>query len=215
MIDYLKTKPYVAVILLLAVFYAVGLAGLFYTPTKSIIIFLIPYTILMNFVLMMLFHKGWTKRFILISALIAIAGFMVEAVGVSTGVVFGEYSYGSRMGIKIFDTPLLIGINWVFVVYAAYVITRYIQSFWWIKAAIGATLLVLYDFLLEPFAMSYDMWDWAGGAVPVQNYLAWFILSFIFLSLYLKSGIEIRNKMAIPIVFIQSCFFLVLYFGGY
>ncbi|MBU2649490.1 MAG: carotenoid biosynthesis protein [Bacteroidetes bacterium] len=215
MIDYLKTRPYILVTLLLIVFYAVGLAGLFYNPTKHIIIFLIPYTILMNFILMMFFHKGWSRTFILISAITAIAGFLVEAIGVSTGIIFGEYSYGSRMGLKIFHTPLLIGINWVFVVYTAFMITRNFQRSWLIKALTGALLLVLYDLLLEPFAMSYDMWDWKGGVVPVQNYLAWFILSFVFLTMFIKSGIDIRNKIAIPIVLIQSSFFLVLFISGY
>ena len=35
-----------------------------------------------------------------------------EILGVKFGVIFGDYEYGSALGLKIFDVPLLIGANW-------------------------------------------------------------------------------------------------------
>ena len=40
-------------------------------------------------------------------------GFIIEVLGVQTGVLFGAYSYGDPLGFKVFDVPLLIGVNWL------------------------------------------------------------------------------------------------------
>lgn len=38
----------------------------------------------------------------------------MEAIGVTTGVVFESYAYGDPFGIKIFETHIMIGVNWFF-----------------------------------------------------------------------------------------------------
>ncbi len=215
LLAYHRKHPERTIILLLIIFYLVGLAGMFYPKTKPIIIFLIPYTILMNFVLMLFYHKPWTIKFIIISLTIIILGFSIESIGVHTGIIFGGYTYGERMGVKIFETPLLIGINWLFVVYSAYILVKKIKLHFVFKAMVGGLLLVCYDILLEPFAMSYDMWTWIGGIVPLQNYAAWFIISFVFLCLFYAFKIKASNKLAIPIISIQSAFFVILFITGY
>jgi putative membrane protein len=44
----------------------------------------------------------------------------------------------------------------------------------------SACLLVLLDILIEPVAI-YNFWSWNETIVPIKNYIAWFIISFIFL----------------------------------
>ena len=39
-------------------------------------------------------------------------------------------------------------------------------------------LMVVYDFALEPAAIDLNMWDW-GGPVPMQNYIAWLVISLV------------------------------------
>lgn len=214
-IAYLKKNTASLAVGLLIIFYMVGLTGMFYQPTKPIIISLIPFTILMNFVLMMAFHRPWTGKFAIASLLIMIIGFFIEVVGVQTGIIFGGYTYGSNMGIKILQTPLLIGVNWLFVVYTTYILLKKLHLNIVIKSITGGLLLVLYDILLEPFAMAYDMWDWAGGTVPLQNYIAWFIISFLFLTMFYLFKIKAANKLAIPVILIQSVFFIILFLAGY
>ena len=71
--------------------------------------------------------------------LIFLLGFVVEVVGVQTGLIFGSYSYGATLGVKLFDTPLLIGLNWIFVSYSSYSIAcqvsdnKYLQLFLQLK----------------------------------------------------------------------------------
>jgi putative membrane protein len=75
----------------------------------------------------------------------------------------------------------------------------------------AAALMVVYDFTLEPAAIHFDMWTWAGGAVPLQNYLAWFVIAFLLNSLAGRMGIfDRKNKLALPLFFIQMGFFIIL-----
>jgi putative membrane protein len=52
----------------------------------------------------------------------------LEVVGVKTGLIFGEYKYGSTLGIKLFEVPLIIGFNWVFVILGSISISRLITK---------------------------------------------------------------------------------------
>src|SRR5210317_2015499 len=56
----------------------------------------------------------------LVAALVVIAGgFAVELIGVQTGLLFGEYAYGSALGPKLMGVPLIIGVNWLAIVLAS------------------------------------------------------------------------------------------------
>ena len=39
-------------------------------------------------------------------------GFFTEYLGVNYGLLFGTYSYGNNLGIKIWGVPLMICVNW-------------------------------------------------------------------------------------------------------
>ena len=56
------------------------------------------------------------KQYI-VFAVIFLVGLGIEIIGVSTKAIFGNYSYGNALGVKVFDTPLLIGMNWLFLIY--------------------------------------------------------------------------------------------------
>jgi putative membrane protein len=105
----------------------------------------------------------------------------------------------------------MIGVNWFLLVYCSLsIVDRYIDTPYF-RAVAAAALMVVYDFALEPAAIRLDMWSWAGGAVPLQNYLAWFIIAFLFNSLAGRLGVFDReNKLALPLFFIQMGFFIVL-----
>ena len=78
------------------------------------------------------------------------------------------------------------------------------------RALIGAALMVVYDFALEPAAIDMDMWNW-GGPVPMQNYIAWFIISFVLIWFADKTEmVNRKNKIAAPLFFIQLLFFILL-----
>jgi len=194
----------------LIIFYAVGVAGLIIPQTRELFKALVPLNLLMNVALLFIYHGKIGSSFIWKAFVIFSAGIILEIIGVNTGLIFGEYEYGPTLGPKIFHTPVMIGVNWLMLVYASLVVTsRFIEKSYY-RVLIAAAMMVVYDFALEPAAIDLDMWNW-GGAVPMQNYIAWFVISFVLLLFADRTHFINRdNKIAAPLFFIQLVFFILL-----
>jgi putative membrane protein len=209
MSDWLKRQPWI-VVFVLVVIYLIGIIGLSLEYSRELFIQAVPFTLLFSLVLLILMHRKFTARFIALAVIIYLAGFFVEVAGVATGLIFGGYSYGPTLGPKIWGTPLMIGVNWLLLVYCIWVIVSRLK---WNKVALallGAVFMVIYDLFLEPVAIWLDMWSWESVRVPVQNYVAWFVISFVF---FLITGLlspRIENKIAPALFIIQLLFFIVL-----
>lgn len=204
----IKSRNPVPILLL---YYAVGLTGLILPATRELFIKLTPFSLLLSLGILFLFHPSYGRMFWLTSLLIFLGGFLVEVAGVRTGLLFGAYQYGGTLGWKVFHTPLIIGVNWLMLVYCTnYISGTYVESLYF-RSIVAAALMVVYDFTLEPVAIRLDMWSWAGGKVPLQNYLAWFFIAFGLNYLAGRMGIiQGRNKVALPLFFIQMIFFILL-----
>jgi putative membrane protein len=158
-----------------------------------------------------LYHATNVNRMYAICLLvIGISGYLVELLGIFTGFVFGSYAYGAGLGIKLAGVPLMIGVNWALLIFATGALVHRINLALWIKAALGATLMVGYDLLLEPVAMRFDFWSWEGNQVPLQNYIAWWVISFVMHLGVLSRVKNLQNKLALPVIIIQALFFLLL-----
>jgi bisanhydrobacterioruberin hydratase len=208
LIQTIRSRNLVPIMIL---YYAVGAAGLIIPVTRGLFLVLTPVSLLMSFILLYLFHERFSARFWLTSAVIFLAGFLVEMAGVKTGWIFGGYTYGDTLGPGLFQTPLMIGINWLMLVYCSnYIAGKFVEPIYF-RAIVAAALMVVYDFALEPVAMRLDMWNWEGGIVPLQNYIAWFFVALLLN--YLAGYMQLtggKNKLALPLFFIQLVFFIVL-----
>jgi bisanhydrobacterioruberin hydratase len=117
------------------------------------------------------------RRKVAVGALIIILGYFVELIGVKTGVLFGDYSYGTLMGYKVFGVPLTIGITWLLVCVSAWNIVLFgSEKRLWVKLLYAGGLVVMFDLILEQFAVAYSFWSWANGEVPLLNYVCWFVI---------------------------------------
>jgi len=196
--------------ILFVIFFSLGAAGLSYQYTRDLFIWLMPFSLLLSMGLMFWMHDKWKTKHIIIFLIIALMGFFVEVAGVLTGVVFGEYSYGSALGFKIMGTPPLIGLNWLMLIYAVYLIMNKLQLHVILKILLGSSLMVVYDIIMEPVAINLDMWSWGGIDIPIQNYIAWFVISAVMLSIFYITKLKYRNKVAPSLFFVQMAFFLIL-----
>jgi bisanhydrobacterioruberin hydratase len=194
------------------IFYAVGVLGIVIPFTRSIFIYLTPVALLISFVYILFYHKeGFdTKKKILFISIFLVSYF-IEVIGVKTGLIFGNYSYGKGLGLKFLETPLVIGINWLLLVYSTAAITEKFPLHIIVKILLSAFLMVIYDIIMEQVAPDLQMWDFEGGLVPVRNYLTWFILAFLFHSIIKLAGIKITNKLAALIFYCQLSFFGILF----
>lgn len=198
------------ILTILAIFYAFGVFWLSFPPTKGIIEVLTPYTLLMNLSLIMFFHKPWTLKHIVLFVVIAVAGFLVEVAGVQSGLVFGDYQYDHVLGVKIFGTPLIIGVNWLMLIYFVYHLTGRTKINRLLQIITGALMMVTYDILLEPVAIRMNMWNWSDNQIPLQNYVAWFIISIVFLSMLHIFKVRAENRISLGLLAVQSGFILSL-----
>ena len=202
-------------IIYLMVIYLIGIVGMLVEATRSIFIFLVPLNIIGAVTIILLYHKDWSKRFLLIVSAICLGGFLIEWMGIRTGIIFGNYQYGTGLGPKIAQVPIVMGLNWFLLVYGATVISSKLLNKRFLIAAMGASLMVVYDLFLEPSAMQYSFWNWDGDMVPLRNYLTWWISAFVFIYFYLVTiKIQPKNPVAEAIFWLQLAFFVCLYLGN-
>lgn len=142
--------------------------------------------------------------------LIALIGFFLEVLGVKTELIFGSYYYGRTLGLKAFSVPLLIGANWAILLYCTAQISQLKNQI--LNALFGAFLMVFLDFFIEQIASRFDFWYWKNGIIPLQNYIAWFIISFALNLAFQKRLGQKSNLTAKAFYMIQITFFGALYF---
>ncbi len=155
-----------------------------------------------------------------------VAGFVVEIIGVNTSMLFGEYKYGETLGLQIRNVPLLIGVNWFIIIYCCGIsintmlmkliraqpmaVTPGSKTLRALSIIIdGATLAVIFDWLMEPVAIKLKYWQWAG-IIPWFNYVCWFLVSILLLTVFQFCKFEKKNKFAVNLLLVQLMFFLVL-----
>lgn len=194
---------------IICLFHFCGLIG-FHTPFRDWFLANTPLNLLLATLLLLLNHKGLTLKMLLVFFLIFMAGFAVEVVGVKTGLVFGSYYYGDAFGTKFLGVPFLIGMNWAALCFAAATVAnKYIHAFW-PRALVAAAIPVSIDFLIEQVCEEFDFWYWQNSQVPVQNFLSWYLFSFLFVLVLLPVLKKSENPFAPYFLSVQFVFFLVL-----
>jgi putative membrane protein len=133
------------------------------------------------------------QRFTLWLGMVFVISMAVENIGVTTGIVFGRYSYGPVLNPFIGDVPLAIGFAWINTLVPAMMISKVLvkhhgEIFDWLSSVLVGILMVVFDIVLERAAIELNYWSWQNVTVPYQNYAAWFLLGFVFsrIGLYLK-----------------------------
>jgi bisanhydrobacterioruberin hydratase len=203
-----KKKFSIALILL---FHTIGLIGFCNEPLTEIFKSLVPLHLLLMFGILLWNNHSWNKHFGFLIVIIYVLSFTIEMIGTNTGLIFGEYTYGQTLGWKLWNTPLMIGINWFLLVYGAGISLSYVRiKNSWLFAFLGACILVLLDVLIEPVAVRFDYWQWQSISIPIQNYIAWFIVSYFFMLIFSRLHFNKQNIIGPILLLVQFLFFILL-----
>jgi len=200
----IQQNPQLAAAIFSFIFLLFG-SFLYYLGLEFVILFT-PVVLAMVLATIVYFWEEDTKKKIFTIGSVAISGFVVEAVGVNTGIFFGDYSYGNLLGWKVFGTPIFIGLLWFLVSYSAYTIVKELNNARWMRISLGVVLIVSFDLILEQFAILYKFWNWPGNEVPLSNFVTWAVLGLVYLVFYeltLKkkdSRFQLYSSLVLPIL---------------
>ncbi len=194
----------------LYIIFAVGIVGHSIDYTHDLMIQLTPLTLFItSSVLVINIALQKEKKYFLWFAIVFISTFICEIIGVETGLIFGNYIYGETLGLKLFEVPVIIGINWTLVITGSIMIAKFCKNKFLLFLIVPA-LATVFDFVLEPVAIKLDYWNWQNGIIPLYNYVSWFVISLLSFALYRILKIELDSKIAKHYYFIQIVFFTVL-----
>lgn len=196
-------------VFLIVLWYLGGIIGFIVPAMRPVFQMLTPWGMVMAAALLMYFHEPKNLKSWIVFAGITLVTFVAELVGVNTQLLFGDYQYGPALGFKLWNTPLVIGLNWLVLIYCISAIMQGVRDRWYFPLA-GAAAMVTFDFLMEPVATATGMWTWAGGNIPLKNYMDWFLVSgFLFLMIRIFK-IEFHNRLAVLLIVMQLVFFITL-----
>lgn len=195
----------------LLIFYLVGLAGFLLPISHELFIRLTGLALLLSAFLLFWFHRsGFDPKSIIVFVSIYLAGFFIELIGVETGAIFGQYTYGSGLGPKIWHTPLMIGVNWLMLSYCFASVLKSLKLPGLLVMILASAGMLVYDLVMEQVAPMLDLWYWNNNSIPLENYIAWFVIAFIFQTLIVFAKIKLKNPIALTLLLCQFGFFLVL-----
>jgi putative membrane protein len=180
------------------------------SPLKDVFLLTTPFVITFCFLYLLLQERN-NSKYIYYVVFVILFTFILEAVGVKTGLVFGSYDYGSTLGIKIFSTPIIIGLQWCLVVIGAMSLpTTFLPKLnIFLFVLLSGSIAVVFDIVIEPVAVELGYWIWSGGDVPIQNYVAWFIITFILALVFKIRKIKLDNPKYHYLVFTGFIFFFL------
>ncbi len=209
--EFLQNK-FLQVSLFFVVFYAIGIIGLIVPYSFPLFVRLTLLALILSIIGLFIYHRSIKpKQDILIFAFIFFLGFIIEAIGVNTGRIFGNYQYGDALGLKLFNTPLFIGLNWLFLTYTGVSISEKLSGKISVQLLIAPTIMLVYDLVLEQLASKMDMWSWSNASIPMENYIAWWLIGFVFGCIFKLFKINTQNPIALVLFLCQFLFFTVLF----
>lgn len=142
----------------------------------------------------MLCHSAATHGVRGLLCLLVVAGgggLLAEAVGVHTGIPFGEYAYTGALGGEILGVPVVVPLAWIMMGWPAFVVARRLASRkLWAVPLLGAYSLTAWDVFLDPQMVDAGYWRWSSPhpalpgveGIPLTNFLGWLLVSALMMA---------------------------------
>ncbi len=129
-----------------------------------------------------------TAQFFAISAVVS---YLMEEMGVRTGLIYGAYHYSDLLGTKLGHVPVIIPLAWFMMIYPSWMVakalitginTRSLPGLT-AQAAVAAWVMTGWDMVMDPGMARAGNWVWERGGdyfgVPRRNYLGWLLTTFL------------------------------------
>ena len=128
-----------------------------------------------------------------LAVLVLVAGVAVlfEALGLSTGFPYGEYSYSDELGPTVLGVPFLVPLAWLMMAWPSWVLAAWLAP----RSRPARVLLAAYvfagwDVVLDPQMVQAGYWRWAHpspglpgiGTVPLTNLAGWLLAGVVLMT---------------------------------
>lgn len=195
------------------ILFFVGIAGHFSEKYFELMLNLTPFILLLTGIAALVMSGSLKSGKFLIWFITAfVITVVIEIIGVKTGKIFGEYSYGNVLGYKLYGVPLIIGFNWLFVILGAFSISTLVSRNTFAVILISSLFATMFDYLLEPVAVKLGYWNWSEATIPFQNYAAWFFITMAAVTGLIFFKIKTSSEVFLHYFIAQTIFFLALNF---
>lgn len=140
---------------------------------------------------------GW-RGILTFTGLCMGVGNLFENLSIATGFPFGHYAFTERMGPKILEVPVLLGLAYVGMGYLSWTVAQGILGTWrnggngWrlrLLPLLASVVMTAWDVAMDPVWSTVGrLWIWKqGGAyfgVPVSNFLGWLLTNYVIYQLF-------------------------------
>ena len=117
-----------------------------------------------------------------------VVGAVAEAVGVATGVPFGDYAYTDRLGPRLLDVPLVVPLAWAMLAYPAWRVAETLATGRAARVLVAALALAAWDVALDPQMVGFGFWVWPDGGpyedIPLSNFAGWLAVGLVLFALW-------------------------------
>ncbi len=140
------------------------------------------------------------------AGIVALVGFISEAIGTATGWPFGAYHYTERLQPQLAHVPLLIPLAWLMMLPSAWAVAWLISGGRSRLAFIGLSALALtaWDLFLDPQMVAWGFWVWdqPGGyfGIPWLNFFGWALTATVMTALVRPENLPVRPLLLIYII---------------
>lgn len=133
---------------------------------------------------LVILQASWgTRETLRTVALVLPLAWLIERIGSTTGIPFGEYHYTDALAPLAGGVPLIVPIAWLMMLPPAWAVATAItgQPRGWRFIVVSALAFTVWDLFLDPQMVNWGYWVWAHPSgyfgIPWVNFLGWFLAS--------------------------------------
>jgi uncharacterized membrane protein len=142
------------------------------------------------------------------AGLCLLVGNVFENVSILTGFPFGRYTFTDRMGPRILQVPILLGLAYVGMGYLSWSVARAIAgihqrrfSGWRVVLLplLAGVVMTTWDVAMDPIWSTVGrLWTWKQGGgyfgVPASNYFGWLLTNYLIYQLFVLLVLRRRRS---------------------